>query len=98
MVIKYYVIRHKETGRYIKGTPAYHGWFVDDPRLFPSIGRLRSFITSVLKLNKHRRENWPQLCDDVSTWVIDEMVLTATDTKQLHEIVTGKKLVELLSA
>jgi hypothetical protein len=97
MVIKYYVIRHKETGRYIKGTPAYHTWSAD-PRLFPSVGRLRGFVSSVLRLNKHRQERWPQLCDDVSTWVVDEMVLTAIDTKELHQVVTGKKLMELLSA
>jgi len=97
MVIKYYVIRNRDTGRYIKGTPAYHAWSAD-PRLFPTIGRLRGFVSSVLRLNKHRREHWPQLCDDLSTWVIDEMVLTATDTKELHEIVTGKKMMELLSA
>ena len=97
MVISYYVIRHKETGQYIKGTPAYHGWSAD-PRLFPTIGRLRGFVSSVLRSNKNRRERWPQLCDDLSTWVVDEMVLTQTDTKELHEIVTGKKLMELLSA
>ena len=97
MVISYYVIRNRDTGRYIKGTPAYHSWSVD-PRLFPSIGRLRSFVSGVLRSNKNRQEHWPQLCDDLSTWVVDEMVLTVNDTKELHEIVTGKKLMELLSA
>jgi hypothetical protein len=96
-MVTYYVIRNKTTGQYIKGTPAYHSWSVD-PRLFPSIGRLRGFISSVLRLNKAQRERWPQLCDDVSTWVVDEMVLTVAETKELHEIVTGRKLMELLSA
>jgi hypothetical protein len=97
MVIKYYTIRNQSTGLYLKGTPAYHNWSVE-PRLFPSIGRLRGFITSVLRINKDRRERWPQLCADVSTWVIDEMVLTVTDTKELHQVVTGKKIMELLAA
>jgi hypothetical protein len=97
MVIKYYTIRNQSTGLYLKGTPAYHNWSVE-PRLFPSIGRLRGFITSVLRINKDRRERWPQLCADVSTWVIDEMVLTVTDTKELHQVVTGKKMMELLAA
>ena len=97
MVIKYYTIRNQSTGLYLKGTPAYHNWSVE-PRLFPSIGRLRSFITSVVRINKDRRERWPQLCADVSTWVIDEMVLTVIDTKGLHQVVTGKKIMELLAA
>ena len=97
MVIKYYTIRNRYTGRYIKGTPGYHDWNVE-PRLFPSIGRLRGFITSVLRINKTRRERWPQLCADVSTWVIDEMVLTPVGTQELHQVVTDKKIMELLAA
>ena len=97
MVIKYYTIRNQSTGLYLKGTPAYHAWSVE-PRLFPSIGRLRGFITSVLRINKTRRERWPQLCVDVSTWVIDEMVLTTVGAQELHQVVTGKKIMELLAA
>lgn len=96
-MVTYYVIRHKLTGRYIRGTPAYHNWH-EDPRLFPSIGRLRSFITSVLKQNARYRQKYPHACDDVSTWIVDEMVLTVSDTKELHQIVTGAKLMELLAA
>ena len=97
MVIKYYAIRNRYTGRYIKGTPFYHDWSVE-PRLFPSIVRLRGFITSVLRANQARRERWPQLCTDVSTWVIDEIVLTPVGTQELHQVVTGKKIMELLAA
>ena len=98
-MVTYYVIRHKETGQYIKGTPSYHKWSVD-PRLFPSIGRLRGFLTSVMKYNKARRENgvYLHLAVDISQWVVDEMVLTVTDTKELHQVVTAKKIMELLAA
>lgn len=96
-MVTYYVIRNKTTGLYCRGTPAYHNWSAE-PRLFPSIGRLRGFITSVMKMNKMRREHWSYQCEDISQWVVDEMVLTATNTKELHQIVTGKKLMELLSA
>ena len=96
-MVTYYVIRHKETGQYIKGTPVYHRWSVD-PRLFPSIGQLRSFITSILTYNKARRELWSYQCIDMSQWIVDEMVLTVTDTKELHQVVTGKKIMELLAA
>ena len=96
-MVTYYVIRHRNTGQYIKGTPAYHSWSAD-PRLFPSIGRLRGFITSVMKSNKLRREKYSYMCVDISHWVVDEMALTTVDTKELHQVVTGKKIMELLAA
>ena len=97
MVI-YYVIRNKTTGLYCRGTPAYHNWSVE-PRLFPSIGRLRGFLTSVMKINKIRRENGAGYhCVNLSEWIVDEMVLTVTDTKELYQVVTGKKMMELLAA
>ena len=96
-MVTYYVIRHKETGQYIRGTPVYHKWSVD-PRLFPSIGQLRSFITGILTYNKARREQWAYQCVDISQWVVDEMTLTVTETKELHQVVTGKKMMELLAA
>ena len=97
MVIAYYTIRNRNTGQYLRGTPAYHTWSAE-PRLFPNIGRLRSFITSVIRINKNRRERWPQLCADVSTWVIDEMVLTPVGAQELYQVVTPKKMMELLAA
>jgi hypothetical protein len=68
-----------------------------DPRLFPSIGQLRAFITAILTYNKDRRE-WAYQQVDISQWVVDEMTLMVTDTKELHQIVTGKKIMELLAA
>jgi hypothetical protein len=68
-----------------------------DPRLFPSIGQLRAFITAILTYNKDRRQ-WAYQCVDISQWVVDEMTLTVTDTKELHQVVTGKKIMELLAA
>ena len=98
-MVTYYVVRNKTTGKYIRGTPAYHNWSTD-PRLFPSIGRLRGFITSVMKYNKMRRENGVHLhlAVAISQWVVDEMTLTLIDTKELHQVVTGKKIMELLAA
>lgn len=79
-MVTYYVIRHKLTGQYISVTPSYHNWSTD-PRLFLSIGRLRSFITSVLKQNARYRRRHPDACDNLSKWIVDEMVLTVTNTK-----------------
>ena len=95
-MVTYYVIRHKETGQYIRGTPSYHKWSVD-PRLFPSIGQLRSFITAILTYNKERRER-AYMCVDISQWIVDEMTLAVTETKELHQVVTAKKMMELLAA
>jgi hypothetical protein len=53
-----------------------------------------------MKYNKARRENgvYLHLAVDISQWVVDEMVLTVTDTKELHQVVTAKKIMELLAA
>jgi hypothetical protein len=96
--IRYYVIRNRTTGKFLRGTPGYNNWSAD-PRLFASIGRLRGFITSVLTQNrKHRELGYNSLMQDVSQWLIDEMVLTNQSTKELHEVVTSKTLVDLLVA
>jgi len=58
---------------------------------------LRAFITAILTYNKDRRQ-WAYQCVDISQWVVDEMTLTVTDTKELHQVVTGKKIMELLAA
>lgn len=96
--IRYYVIRHRETGKFLRGTPGYNNWSAD-PRLFVSIGRLRGFITTVLTQNRKNRELGYHSCrQDVSQWLIDEMILTSQSTKELHEVVTSKTLVDLLVA
>lgn len=92
-MVTYYVIRNKETGWYVKGTPAYYQWS-EDPRLFLSIGRLRGFVTSAIKYSKIRRNRTLNL----HNWLVDEMVLTTTDTKELHQVVTAKKMMEMLTA
>jgi hypothetical protein len=53
-----------------------------------------------MKYNKIRRENgvYLHLAVDISQWVVDEMTLTLIDTKELHQVVTGKKIMELLAA
>ena len=38
------------------------------------------------------------MCIDMSQWIVDEMTLTVTDTKELHQVVTAKKMMELLAA
>jgi hypothetical protein len=52
----------------------------------------------MLTYNKARREQWSYQCIDMSQWIVDEMVLTVTDTKELHQVVTAKKIMELLAA
>jgi hypothetical protein len=53
-----------------------------------------------MKYNKMRRENGVHLhlAVAISQWVVDEMTLTLIDTKELHQVVTGKKIMELLAA
>jgi hypothetical protein len=52
-----------------------------------------------MKINKIRRENGAGYhCVNLSEWIVDEMVLTAIETKELHQVVTAKKMMELLAA
>jgi hypothetical protein len=95
-MVTYYVIRNRTTGRYIKGTPAYYSWSAD-PRLFLNIGRLRGFVTSVMTHTKRARLAGHNTSANLSNWVVDEMILTTMDTKELHQVVTGKKIMELLT-
>lgn len=96
--IRYYVIRHRETGKFLRGTPGYNSWSAD-PRLFVSVGRLRGFITTVLAQNRKNCElGYHSSRQDVSQWLIDEMILTNQSTKELHEIVTSKNLMDLLTS
>ena len=86
----YYIRSKSNPELMIRGTPTYHCFGKSDARLFPSIGKLRAFISSVLK-NEYRRSG---ICD----WEIIEAELITKDVKQVHEIVKADKLIELLKA
>ena len=88
-MVTYYKIYSKTRDKYIAGTPGYHSWTVAG-RLFPSIGKLRAFITSAIKVNQYGGSY------NFGDWEVREYTLELKESKELSQIVTPKKLMELL--
>ena len=84
-----YKIRNKSNNElFLKGTPTYCNWNKTG-RIFQTIGNLRSFLSGVL-FNRYRRI-------DISDWEIVEIELVEKSVKGVHEVVTPKTLVKILS-
>ncbi len=84
----YYKIRKKsDPTQYLKGTPTYHS-YDGTGRIFQKIGQLRSFLTGVM--------NNPYCHVDVSDWEIVELEMIVKEVKGVHEVITAKKLKELI--
>jgi hypothetical protein len=80
-----YKIRNKNNSeQFLTGTPAYHHWDKTG-RLFQTIGKLRSFLTTSMK-GRHNASNW----DIVEFEMVEQAV------KGVHEIITPAKLIELI--
>ena len=80
-----YKIRSKNNPiMFLKGTPAYNSWDKTG-RMFPTIGKLRSFITGSMKYKR-----------DLSNWDIIEFEMVEQAVKDVHEIITPAKLIELI--
>jgi hypothetical protein len=87
----FYRIRSKTTGMYISGTPAYGRW-THTGRKFTSLGRIRAYITMSLKPGS----DWYGKTQ-MSDWIIEESQLVKIGDKEISDIITPKKLLELLS-
>jgi tRNA(His) 5'-end guanylyltransferase len=92
----YYKIRYKDNPEmYIKGTPAYQS-SDKTGRMFASLGQLRTFLTGVMN-----NDTWYSKMDEshrnrVANWEVVEYELTEKEVKGIHEVITAKKLKELL--
>ena len=82
-----YKIRHKETGKFLKGTPAYHS-YDKDGRIFPTIGNLRTFLANILRYD-HTRGH-------VALWDIIEYEITENSVKGVHEVIKPEQLINML--
>jgi hypothetical protein len=90
VVMIYYKIRLRSNNEmYVKGTPVYMS-HDKTGRIFQSLGQLRSFLTSVMS-NYHRLK-----AADISDWEIVELEMVVKEVKGVHEVITAKKLMELL--
>lgn len=82
-----YKIRKKDNepiASYVKGTPAYHN-YDKSGRIFESIGRVRSFITTCLKRKRSVRD-----------WEVVEFDLTVKNVLTVSQTVTSQTLAKML--
>lgn len=85
----YYKIRKKsDQGLFVKGTPVYHS-YDKTGRIFQSLGGLRTFLTGVMN-NSYKST-------DVTEWEVVELELAVKEVKEVHEVITAKRLIALLS-
>lgn len=88
--MKYYKIqRISDPEMFLTGTPVYHG-YDKNGRLFNGIGKLRTFLTTVMN-NEHRRK-------DLADWKIVEIEMTVTDVLNLTDIIKPEKMMKLLKS
>ena len=86
----YYKIRYRDNPTlFVKGTPMY---LTTDKtgRTFQSLGALRTFLTSVMNCQ------YESVRGKISEWEIVELEVTEKAVKGIHEIITAKKLKELI--
>ena len=73
---------------FVSGTPNYNR-YDNIGRIFQKIGSLRSFLTIVMNDQHQSRK--------ISDWEIVELELSVKEVKGIHEVITQKKLIELLT-
>jgi len=84
----YYKIRKKDDPElFVKGTPVYND-YDKTGRIFQKLGQLRAFLTGVM--NSSRQQ------DKISNWEIVELEMVVKEVKGVHEVITAKKLKELI--
>ena len=94
----YYKIRYKDDPeKYIKGTPYYQS-FDKTGRMFASLGQLRTFLTTVMKSDDRENQYGSSGIhkNRVANWEVVEYELTEKEVKGIHEVITAKRLKELI--
>ena len=92
----YYKIRKKDDPEmYVKGTPYYLS-YDKTGRIFQKIGALRTFLTSVMNSDDSYNRMDKGNKNRVAEWEVVEMEMIVKDVKGIHEVITAKKLKELI--
>lgn len=92
----HYKIRYKDDPeKYIKGTPAYQS-FDKTGRLFTSLGQLRTFLTGVMNTDSWYAKKGDTPRNRVANWEVVEYEMIEKEVKGIHEVITAKKLKELI--
>ena len=91
-----YKIRLKDNPElFVKGTPAYQS-SDKTGRLFASLGQLRTFLTGVMNTDEWNSKHGGTNRNRVANWEVVEFEMTEKEVKGIHEVITAKKLKELL--
>ena len=80
---------------FVKGTPYYQS-YDSNGRIFQTLGALRTFITSVMASDSAYNRDSSRQKNRVSEWEVVEFEMTVKEVKGIHEVITAKKLKELL--
>ena len=88
----YYKIRKKDDPElYVSGTPYYQS-YDKTGRIFQKIGQLRTFLTVAMNIDSRGDSGRNR----VAEWEVVEMEMVVKDVKNVHEVITAKKLKELI--
>lgn len=93
----YYKIRKKDDpDMYVKGTPAYLS-YDKTGRIFQTLGNLRSFLTSVMNADgRSNRYGDRDNRNRIAEWEVVELEMVINEVKGVHEVLTSKKIKEML--
>lgn len=91
-----YKLRYKDNPElFVKGTPAYLS-YDKSGRIFQTLGQLRTFLTSIMsaddRINRIDKTNRNRL----SLWDVVEFEMVVKEVKHVNDVITKKKLIELL--
>lgn len=83
-----YKIRNRNNPElFLTGTPTYANWDKTG-RMFQTIGKLRTFLTNTLKVQKPGK--------NIGEWDIVEYELAEVSIKGVHEMIKPEKIMEIL--
>ena len=92
----YYKIRKKDDPElFVKGTPGYQS-YDNTGRIFQSLGNLRTFLTGVMNQDSWYARNGETPRNRVADWEVVELEMVVKEVKAVHEVITAKKLKELI--
>ena len=97
-MIMYKIRKKDDPDLFVKGTPVYLS-YDKTGRIFQSLGQLRSFLTSVMNtdgLNNRYGDKSSGHHNRVADWEVVELEMVVKDIKGVHEVITAKKIKELL--
>ena len=94
-MIMYKIRKKDDPEMFVKGTPYYLS-YDKTGRIFQKIGQLRAFLTSVMNADTRYSKSDETHVNRVADWEVVELEMVIKDVKGVHEVITAKKLKELI--